>query len=59
MGWFRAAIPSGGQTTLTVVWDGWRGHPANEGSWRYDLRWMHLPEHPGYIVNLSFDLPAG
>jgi hypothetical protein len=59
-GWFRAAKPGGGQTTLTVVWD----VPAlaarqKDGSLVYDLRWLHLPDHTGDVVNLSFDLPPG
>lgn len=58
-GWFRAAAPNGGQTTLTVVWDvpGLVKRLA-DGSWRYDLQWMHLPAHKGDVVNLSFELPA-
>jgi hypothetical protein len=60
MGWFRAAAPSGGQTTLKVVWTA----PAvarrdKGGSWRYDLRWLHLPDHTGDTVSLSFELPPG
>jgi len=58
-GWFRAATPSGGQTTLKVVWD----VPAlatqdRDGGWEYSLRWMHLPDHTGDVVNLSFELPT-
>jgi hypothetical protein len=59
-GWFRAAAPSAGQTTLKVVWDA----PAiakqeKADLWRYDLRWLHLPDHTGDVVNLRVDLPAG
>lgn len=59
-GWFRAAMAGGGQTTLKVVWD----VPAlakvqKDGSWTYDLTWLHLPDHAGDVVNLSFDLPPG
>ena len=59
-GWFRAAAPAGGETTLKAVWDA----PAiaaqqEDGSWRYDLLWMHLPDHKGDVVNLRFDLPSG
>jgi len=58
-GWFRAATPAGGQTTLKVVWD----VPAlarqqRDGAWEYSLRWMHLPDHTGDVVNLTVDLPA-
>ena len=59
-GWFRAAAPSGGQTTLTVVWDAPNFvAPQKDGSWLYRLRWLHLPDHVGDVVNLSFDLPPG
>lgn len=58
-GWFRAAPPAGGQTTLKVVWD----VPAlarqqRDGSWEYSLRWMGLPDHTGDVVNLRVELPA-
>jgi hypothetical protein len=59
-GWFRAAAPSGGQTTLTVVWSApGVATPREDGTWDYRLRWLHLPDHVGDIVNLSFDLPRG
>jgi hypothetical protein len=59
-GWFRAAAPSGGQTTLKVVWTapGVARRDKN-GLWRYDLRWLHLPDHTGDTVSLSFELPPG
>jgi hypothetical protein len=59
-GWFRAAAPSGGQTTLTVVWNVpgvVKQQP--DGSWRYDLRWLHLPDHVGDVVNLTVAIPPG
>jgi hypothetical protein len=59
-GWFRAATPSGGQTTLKAVWDvpGMLRQDKN-GTWHYDLHWIHLPDHTGDVVNLSFALPPG
>lgn len=59
-GWFRAAAPSGGQTTLKIVWD----VPAlltreGNGTWRYSLRWRNLPDHLGDVVNLRVSLPPG
>lgn len=57
-GWFRAATPSGGQTTLKVVWDVPRlAKNLGKGAWEYSLRWMHAPDHTGDVVNLSFGLP--
>jgi hypothetical protein len=57
-GWFRAAAPSGGETTLKVVWDVPRlVKQVGRRSWEYALRWMHLPDHKGDTVNLSFELP--
>ena len=58
VGWFRAAAPGGGRTTLKVVWD----VPSlvkkmADGSSEYSLLWPHLPDHKGDVVNLSFDLP--
>lgn len=58
MGWFRAAAPSGGQTTLTVVWDvPGLVKEMRDGSWEYSLRWRNLPDHTGDLVNLSVELP--
>jgi len=58
-GWFKAAAPGGGQTTLTVVWDVPRlVAPLGNRSWEYSLRWRNLPDHRGDVVNLSFDLPG-
>ena len=59
-GWFKAAAPGGGTATLTVTWD----VPAlavrqSNGSWSYDLTWLHLPDHTGDTVHLQVDLPAG
>ena len=59
-GWFKAAAPGGGQTTLTVVWE----VPAilkqlRGGGWEYALRWRNLPDHRGDVVNLTVDLPTG
>jgi hypothetical protein len=59
-GWFKAAAPAGGQTTLTVVWD----VPAllnrvEDDAWEYSLRWRNLPDHTGDVVNLAFQLPPG
>jgi len=60
MGWFRAAQPGGGTTTLKVVWNSLGAvRQDKNGLWRYDLRWLHLPDHVGDTVDLSFDLPAG
>ncbi len=59
-GWFRDAAASGGQTTLTVVWDAPAvARPLKDGSRMYDLRWLHLPDHMGDKVNLSVELPPG
>lgn len=58
-GWFKGAPPSGGQTTLTVVWDVPNVAKEEHASLRFDLHWMHLPDHTGDVVNLSFDLPPG
>jgi hypothetical protein len=60
MGWFRAAQPGGGTATLKVVWNSLGAvRQDKEGLWRYDLRWLHLPDHVGDTVDLSFDLPPG
>jgi hypothetical protein len=57
-GWFKAAAPSGGQTTLTVVWDVPELLNRLEGGdWEYSLRWRNLPDHTGDVVNLTVDLP--
>jgi len=57
-GWFRAAAPSGGQTTLTVVWEAPElVKRLDDGTWEYSLRWRNLPDHTGDVVNLSVDLP--
>jgi hypothetical protein len=57
-GWFRAAAPAGGQTTLKVVWDVPKLATKLGGrTWEYNLRWMHAPDHTGDVVNLSFALP--
>jgi hypothetical protein len=57
-GWFRAAAPGGGQTTLKVVWDVPKlATKLRERTWEYNLRWMHAPDHTGDVVNLSFALP--
>ena len=59
-GWFRAAKPSGGQTTLTVVWTvPGMARQQKDGTWRYDLSWLHLPDHTGDTVNLTVQLPPG
>jgi hypothetical protein len=57
-GWFKAAGPAGGQVTLKVVWD----VPSllelgGDSEWAYNLRWMHVPDHTGDIVNLTVALP--
>ncbi|MGI8807526.1 MAG: DUF4012 domain-containing protein [Acidimicrobiales bacterium] len=59
-GWFKAAAPAGGQTTLTVVWDvpGLLNR-LDENSMEYSLRWRNLPDHTGDVVNLSVELPPG
>jgi hypothetical protein len=58
-GWFRGAPPSGGQTTLKIVWDVPNlVRQDGRGAWRYDLHWLHLPDHTGDVVNLQVDLPA-
>jgi hypothetical protein len=57
-GWFRAAAPAGGQTTLKVVWDVPKlATKLRDRTWEYNLRWMHAPDHTGDVVNLSFSLP--
>lgn len=57
-GWFRAATPAGGQTTLKVVWNVPRlVTPLGDDGWSYALRWLHAPDHRGDVVNLSFNLP--
>ncbi len=57
-GWFRAAAPSGGRTTLKVVWDvPGLATQVGDGAWEYSVRWMHLPDHTGDTVNLTFELP--
>jgi hypothetical protein len=57
-GWFRAATPSGGQTTLKVVWDVPKlAFKAGDRTWEYNLRWMHAPDHTGDVVKLRFTLP--
>ncbi len=57
-GWFKAAAPSGGQTTLTVVWDVPKlVRQLNDGTWEYSLRWRNLPDHTGDVVNLRVELP--
>ncbi len=59
-GWFKAAAPGGGQVTLKVVWDVPQLlERRSDGDWDYSLRWMHLPDHTGDVVNLSIGLPPG
>jgi len=60
VGWFRAAQPGGGQTTLNLTWNvpGLLQRDA-AGKWVYSLSWRNLPDHAGDVVNLSVVLPAG
>jgi hypothetical protein len=58
-GWFKAAPPGGGQTTLTVVWDVPQLlTPTGKSTWQYALRWRNLPDHSGDVVHLRVQLPA-
>ncbi|MGH3907495.1 MAG: hypothetical protein ACRDTE_25460, partial [Pseudonocardiaceae bacterium] len=60
IGYFRAAAPGGGRTTVTVAWDvPGLVNRMRDGTWEYSLRWMHLPDHTGDVVNLTFELPPG
>ena len=60
VGWFRAAAPGGGQTTVKVTWDvSGLARKIGERAWEYSLLWRHLPDHKGDLVNLSIELPAG
>jgi len=59
VGWFRAAAPGGGQTTVKVTWDvPGLARKIGDRAWEYSLLWPHLPDHKGDLVNLSFELPA-
>ncbi len=45
---------------LTVVWSvAALGTRLRGDSWAYDLRFMHVPDHTGDVVNLRVDLPRG
>ena len=58
-GWFKAAPPTG-KTTLTVAWNAPNIATRQKGgSWRYDLLWLHQPDHTGDTVQLTVDLPTG
>lgn len=58
MGWFKAAAPAGGQTTLTVVWEvPGLVKALKPGEWEYSLQWRTLPDHVGDVVNLTVELP--
>lgn len=52
--------PPKGQATLKVVWRVPKlalDLPGND--WQYALRFMHLPDHTGDVVNLRVELPRG
>jgi len=58
-GWYRAAPPLG-ETSLKVVWDApLVAQVTKQGTLRYELRWMRLPDHTGDVLNLHVQLPAG
>jgi hypothetical protein len=58
-GWDLAAPPLG-TATLTFTWSA--PHLAvrqRDGTWRYQLWWMRLPDHDGDTLHLSVILPSG
>jgi len=56
-GWFRSVAPLS-EATVTVVWEvPGVAAPQSDGTWKYSLRWMRLPDHTGDVLNLSFELP--
>jgi hypothetical protein len=49
-----------GQATLTVVWEVPKLLlPNPDGSWKYQLWWMHIPAHTGDTLHLTVHLPPG
>jgi hypothetical protein len=59
LGWDLAAPPLG-QTSVTFTW--FVPHLATreaDGSWRYQLWWMHLPDHVGDSLYLTVVTPPG
>jgi hypothetical protein len=57
-GWFRTVDPNS-TGTITAVWD----VPAlaqrrSDGTWQYSLRFQHLVDNTGDVLNLKVDLPA-
>jgi hypothetical protein len=46
--------------SVTVVWSVPRlGIDRGDGTWNYDLRFMHIPDHTGDVLNLRVELPKG
>ncbi|MDP9075265.1 MAG: DUF4012 domain-containing protein, partial [Actinomycetota bacterium] len=57
-GWFLA-LPPNGTATLKMTWNA----PAvairqSDGSWRYQLHWLHVVDNPGDVLNLKIQLPG-
>jgi len=58
-GWLSDALPQS-DTTLTAVWQapGVAVRQSN-GTWIYQIHWMHLPGHTGDVLDLKVNLPPG
>ena len=52
--------PPLGRATLTVVWEA-KGllKKRADGTWRYALTWLRVPDHRGDTLALRVDLPKG
>jgi hypothetical protein len=58
-GWDLSAPPLG-TTTLTFTWSVPKlAVRQADGTWRYQLSWMHLPGHTGDTLHLRVDIPSG
>ena len=58
-GWF-VAVPPDETSTLKVTWDApaVASHNA-DGSWTYRLRWLHVVDNTGDVLDLHVQLPGG
>ena len=54
------ASPPHTEVTVKVVWEVPAvAVPQPDGTWRYSLLWMRLPDHTGDVLNLQLRPAAG
>jgi hypothetical protein len=58
-GYFLSAVP-GGEVRARVVWEARNiARRGRDGTWRYSLWWLRVPDHSGDALNLRVTLPDG